>query len=91
MLDIALLKRNHPDDYIVLGSILLSQSEEESKTYDSQSLTVNFVTQQVEEGIYRLYYNQVVISAQDFEIIRATGARVPKTKSETIQVIIKND
>ena len=32
MLDIALLKRNHPDDRIIPGSILLSQSEEESKT-----------------------------------------------------------
>ena len=46
MLDIALLKRNHPDDIIVSESILLSQSEEESKTYDSQSLTVHFVTLQ---------------------------------------------
>ena len=63
MLDIALLKRNHPNDYIVSGSILLSQSEEESKTYDSQSLTVHFITRQFEEGIYRKYYNQVVISA----------------------------
>ena len=46
MLDIAILKRNQPHDLIVPGSILLSQSEEESKTYDSQSLTIHFVTRQ---------------------------------------------
>ena len=42
----------------------------------------------MENGNDRYYYNQVVISARDFELIRETGVNVPQNKSETLSRII---
>ncbi len=90
MLDIALLKRNHPYDRIETSFEFILK-EEQSETSNSKSLTIHFITNQHEEGVDRLYYNQVFISAKDYDIIKATGAKLPQTKSEVIERMIENN
>ena len=41
----------------------------------------------MEDGKQQQYYNQVEISAADFEIIKATGGRLPQSKREMLSLI----
>ena len=68
----------------------MSISDEESKDSTDQSLTIHFVTLQVEEGVYRKYYNQVVMTADDLEILKQTGGNVPQSKRQVLEMIIEN-
>jgi hypothetical protein len=43
----------------------------------------------MEDGNDRYYYNQVVINAQDLELIKETGGHVPQNKRETLTKIIQ--
>ncbi len=68
----------------------MSISDEESKDSTDQTLTIHFVTYQFEEeGVSQKYYNQVVMSAQDLEIIKRTGGNVPQSKREVLNLIIE--
>ena len=67
----------------------MSISDEESKDSTDQSLTIHFVTRQFEEGVGRNYYNQVVMTADDLEILRQTGGNVPQSKRQVLDMIIE--
>ena len=65
----------------------MSISDEESKDLTDQSLTIHFVTIQFEEDVHRWYYNQVVMTADDLEILKQTGGNVPQSKRQVLDMI----
>ena len=87
-LSIALLYRDHPQDYIVGGSIQISSNA------NDDNLTVHFVTSCYEvndkgKPISRKYYNQAVITPFDLMMFRETKGRFPTTANTIVKQTIR--